>query len=267
MVHTLLFDLDDTLLWDKKSISESLLATCNDASRKAGVDSSELMEAVKAVAPSLYEEQSFYPLTTMLGINPFEGLWGTFDDIHDVRFREMGANIRVYQFDVWMEALRKVGNEDLSLARELSRRFIEYRETLPYVYEETFEVLTRMSKSYQLALVTNGAPSLQIKKLEMTKALIPHFDRVVISGSFGIGKPDPSIFLHALAQFEAKKDQAVMIGDNLHTDILGANRAGIKSVWLNRDQEQNDSAIIPNAEINHLRELGNTLDSLNGQSQ
>ncbi|AXF54949.1 HAD family hydrolase [Salicibibacter kimchii] len=264
MIHTLLFDLDDTLLWDKKSISESLLATCNEAFRQVGVESTELMEAVRTVAPTLYEKQSFYPLTTALGINPFEGLWGTFDDIHDVRLREMGANIRMYQFEVWTEALKNVGIEDFSLARELSKHFIDYRETLPYVYEETFEVLTKMNIPYQLALVTNGAPSLQLKKLHMTKALIPHFDRIVISGAFGVGKPDTSIFSYALEQLGADANQTVMIGDNLHTDIIGGIRAGLKTIWLNRDHEEADTGIVPDAEISTLRELEETLGKLNG---
>ncbi|QDI90025.1 HAD family hydrolase [Salicibibacter halophilus] len=264
MIHTLLFDLDDTLLWDKKSVSEALLATCNEAYRQAGVESDALMEAVRAVAPSLYEKQSFYPLTTALGINPFEGLWGTFDDIHDVRLREMGANIRMYQFEVWTEALKKVGIEDFSLARELSKRFIEYRETLPYVYEETFEVLTKMNVPYQLALVTNGAPSLQLKKLQMTKALIPHFDRIIISGAFGVGKPDPSIFSHALHQLDTERNQTVMIGDNLHTDIVGGNRSELKTIWVNRDDAEPDTSIVPDVEISTLRELEDALDKLNG---
>ncbi|SDI27156.1 HAD family hydrolase [Natribacillus halophilus] len=264
MIHTLLFDLDDTLIWDKKSISESLLATSNDAARQTGIDSGELMEAVKTVAPTLYEEQSFYPLTTALGINPFEGLWGMFDDIHDARLREMGANIGMYQFEVWTEALKKVEVDDLSLARELSRRFIEYRETLPYVYEETFEVLTKMDIPYQLALVTNGAPSLQLKKLQMTKALVPFFDRIIISGAFGVGKPDSSIFRHTLTQLGAEKEQTVMIGDNLHTDIVGGNQAGIKTIWVNREQAENNTDIIPEVEITTLRELEDAIGRIDG---
>ena len=58
------------------------------------------------------------------------------------------------------------------------------------------------------------------------------------------GKPDPSIFEHALSLLNIEKEQALMVGDNLMTDILGAKRAGIKSVWINRhDKERNE--VIP----------------------
>lgn len=44
------------------------------------------------------------------------------------------------------------------------------------------------------------------------------------------GKPDPKIFDRALRGFEnVSKEQILMVGDTLQTDILGANLAGIKS--------------------------------------
>ena len=102
--------------------------------------------------------------------------------------------------------------------------------------------------------MTNGSPDLQNTKLDITPELVPYFDQIVISGAFGKGKPDPSIFEHALSLLEIDKEEALMVGDNLMTDILGATRAGIKSVWINRhDKERNE--VVPDFEINHLSEL------------
>lgn len=51
-----------------------------------------------------------------------------------------------------------------------------------------------------------------------------------------IGKPFPSIFEHALARAKEEwnllASEIAMVGDTLHTDILGANAMGIKSVLL-----------------------------------
>ncbi|WP_217609188.1 HAD family hydrolase, partial [Bacillus sp. GbtcB10] len=44
-------------------------------------------------------------------------------------------------------------------------------------------------------------------------------------------------------------------GDNLNTDILGAKRAGITTVWVNRTQKKNDTHIAPDYEISDLHEL------------
>ncbi|MCG2953054.1 HAD-IA family hydrolase, partial [Escherichia coli] len=75
-------------------------------------------------------------------------------------------------------------------------------------------------------LLTNGSPQLQNIKLEITPEIVPYFDEIVISGAFGRGKPDPSIFDHALSLLNLSKDEVIMVGDNLMTDILGASRAG-----------------------------------------
>ena len=46
------------------------------------------------------------------------------------------------------------------------------------------------------------------------------------------GKPRKGGFLHILAQLGVSPDQAVMIGDRLFTDVLGANRLGIYSIRI-----------------------------------
>lgn len=45
-------------------------------------------------------------------------------------------------------------------------------------------------------------------------------------------KPHPSMYLEALRRYDRTSDQAVMIGDQLMTDVLGANRAHIDAIWL-----------------------------------
>jgi putative phosphatase len=47
-------------------------------------------------------------------------------------------------------------------------------------------------------------------------------------------KPSRRMYLMALKKFSAKPEEAVMIGDQILTDILGSNRAGIEAIWLNR---------------------------------
>ena len=50
------------------------------------------------------------------------------------------------------------------------------------------------------------------------------------------------------------KGEVVMVGDNLNTDILGAKRAGITSVWLNRHDRKPED-VKPTYEITNLLEL------------
>lgn len=241
-MNTLIFDLDDTLLWDKKSVEESIRAAAME-STAYGADAKTLVQSVRKWAPKLYAELESYTFTQDIGINPFEGLWGSFGDIHDHRFRLMGTLIKDYQTAVWKGALNDQDIQNEDLAGHLAERFVFHRRHLPYVYADTFEVLEELSSRYQLVLLTNGAPSLQHIKLQMTPQLVPYFSHIIISGAFGKGKPDDSIFQYALTLSGIEKENALMIGDNLYTDILGSNRTGISNIWINRENKPADSEV------------------------
>lgn len=57
-------------------------------------------------------------------------------------------------------------------------------------------------------------------------------------------KPLPFSYLKCLKQYNAKKEEAVFLGDQLFTDILGANVAGIKSVLVKPIRLDNESKFI-----------------------
>jgi putative hydrolase of the HAD superfamily len=260
MIKAVFFDLDDTLLWDQRSIKEAFVATCKLAEERYGVDSSNLEEAVRDAARELYASYETFSFTQMIGINPFEGLWGNFLDDQD-EFQKMKKIVPVYRKDAWTNGLKKMGIDDPEFGHELAEAFPQNRRKLPFVYEETFKVLDALKDDYRLLLLTNGSPDLQQTKLEITSELVPYFEKIVISGDYGRGKPDPGIFEHALSLMELNKDEAIMVGDNLMTDILGATRVGMKSVWINRHHKERNE-VIPTYEIKHLEELFPLLEKL-----
>lgn len=47
-------------------------------------------------------------------------------------------------------------------------------------------------------------------------------------------KPSPAMYRLALIKFKCKEDEAIMIGDQIFTDILGANRCGIEAIWVRK---------------------------------
>lgn len=258
-MKAIFFDLDDTLLWDKKSVETAFQKTCGYAATKVNVDAASLEIAVREQASELYDTYETRPFTQLIGINPFEGLWGTFDDPSE-DFQKMKAIIPAYQKEAWTRGLRKLGIEDETLSIELAAFFPQMRKDSPYVYEETYEVLDQLKEKYTLLLMTNGSPSLQNTKLEITPEIAPYFDHILISGAFGKGKPDPSIFEHALELVGLPPEETLMVGDNLMTDILGSSKVGMPSVWINRENKQPIDEVKPTYTITNLRELLQILD-------
>jgi len=254
MKKAIFFDLDDTLLWDNKSIATAFHKTCAYAAKKVTIDPLALEQTVRAEASALYDTYETRTFAKMIGINPFEGLWGTFNDPSD-DFQKMKAIIPEYQRSAWTRGLEKLGINNEELGRELAEYFPTMRKESPFVYEETYEVLDQLKEKYTLLLMTNGSPSLQNTKLEITPEIAPYFDHILISGSFGKGKPDPSIFEHALEIVGLSADEVLMVGDNLMTDILGSSKVGMQSVWINREEKPVSEEVKPTYTIENLREL------------
>jgi putative hydrolase of the HAD superfamily len=261
-IRAVLFDLDDTLLWDDRSVKEAFQATCSKAAQETGVDPGRLEEEVRREARALYESYETFPFTKMIGINPFEGLWAHFTEGENDNFRKLQRLAPEYRRQSWTRGLKALGIDNAALGEQLGEMFGAERRARPIVYEETFEVLDQLKSKYKLLLLTNGSPDLQKEKLAGVPQLAPYMDHIVISGQFGEGKPAVSIFEHAIKLLGIEANEGVMIGDKLTTDILGSNRFGMRNMWINRHGLQRTDEIIPSFEISSLREIQGIIETL-----
>ena len=100
--------------------------------------------------------------------------------------------------------------------------------------------------------MTNGFVKTQHIKLRNC-GLAPYFRKIVCSEEAGANKPSPIIFEYALRKAGVPHTRAIMIGDDPETDILGAVRAEIDTVWLN--PHHTSRTIEPTYEISTLPEL------------
>ena len=111
-------------------------------------------------------------------------------------------------------------------------RYVEswalHSDTLPCLDE-----LEARIPGVRFGLITNGDLAFQTRKVRAV-GLDTRVERVIASGEFGVAKPDPSIFRHACETFGVTPDDAAYAGDRLRTDAIGAARAGLTGVWLNR---------------------------------
>jgi HAD superfamily hydrolase (TIGR01662 family) len=61
--------------------------------------------------------------------------------------------------------------------------------------------------------------------------MLPLFDPVISSADISIRKPDTEIFRIALSAWGFDADEVLMVGDNPLTDVDGARRVGMRTVW------------------------------------
>lgn len=104
-------------------------------------------------------------------------------------------------------------------------------EAVPHA-REALEALK--SQHWHVALATNAAESgeAEVRKALGRVGLDEFVDRVFSSRDVGYKKPTPEFFAFLSAELGVGPDNLVMVGDNAEIDVLGANAAGIRAVWL-----------------------------------
>jgi len=118
------------------------------------------------------------------------------------------------------------------LINTLSEEYISNLSSYNHLISNSIEVLEYLYPGYNLHIITNGFQEIQQKKLQ--NARIDHyFDVIVNSEMAGVKKPNPGIFMLALEAAEVSPEKALMIGDNLEADILGARAVGIQALHYN----------------------------------
>jgi len=259
-IRAILFDLDDTLIVDEAVSHAALEATAQHAFTTLGANREEFLRDAREHARRLHSQAPVYPYCRRIGISAFECLWGNFlgDTTDLTALREWAHAYRVQVFDA---ALRSQELEGGEAATELAAVFSTQRRRLQRLMPDAREVITRLSKKYRVGLLTNGAPDLQREKL-LASSLEPLLHAVAVSGEHDIGKPLPEIFHRLLAELGVTAAEAVMVGNSLERDILGARNAGITSIWLKVPGSEEPADVHPDYTILGLAELPALIERL-----
>lgn len=99
-------------------------------------------------------------------------------------------------------------------------------------------ICQRLSTLHRLFVITNGITRTQIKRLKES-GLYDYFEGVFVSQSIGFQKPSKEFFHYVMDHIrDFRKEEALVIGDSLNTDIKGGFLAGIDTCWINRKAQK-----------------------------
>jgi putative hydrolase of the HAD superfamily len=231
-MRVILFDAAGTLFQIKGSVGQVYL----DHARRYGVSISAeaLQQAFRRAfsdAPPLA-----FSLTDATGIKACERLWW-FDVVHNVFYR-----VGMFEgFDQYFD--------DVFAYFAASEAWELYPETVP-----TLQALEERGK--ELGIVSNFDSRLY--EILVGLGIDRFFESVTLSSFAGAAKPSPQIFLRALAKHGAVPEEAWHIGDSLQEDVHGARAAGVKPIFLQREDEA--CLLSEVATINNLYEVITLLD-------
>ena len=118
-----------------------------------------------------------------------------------------------------------------------------------------FELVQKLKGEVKQFAITNGTKVAQDRKLSNSK-LITLLDDVFISDVLGVEKPNVEFFDIVLDRIgDYKKEELLIVGDSLTSDIRGGNNAGIATCWYNPKKLENNKGVNVDFEITNLWEI------------
>ena len=128
---------------------------------------------------------------------------------------------------LWAEVGANLSRETmLEFTRRISR-LVRSGGVIWVLYDDVLPVVKALR---QRGLILGLISNLIIGKVGLESCL----DFVVTAEDVGADKPDPPIFLAALGRAGVNASQAVYVGDQYETDIVGARGVGIKPILIDR---------------------------------
>lgn len=212
-IKAVLFDLDDTLIdWSKRNVA---------AGNVSRYHVNKMRLFLLDQGHDVPEEDAFYALFRETAVDS----WG------EAKKTWAGVNFGQVVRQTLVKA--KLNPEQIDLQDVLVA--YDWRP-VPGIepYEDTLPVLRSLKRDgYKIGLITNSMQPMWMRDVELRAyGLMPFLDGRITSGDAGYMKPHPTIYHMALKQLGVKPEAAVFVGDRPQNDILGANKAGLISIWI-----------------------------------
>jgi putative hydrolase of the HAD superfamily len=227
MIADLVFDLDRTL-WDFDRNSREVLAEVWAEWGADRVGSWTGREVTFAAFLRVYEEENL-------------ACWAEYragrmtqEVLRPLRFRRTFLRLGV----------REEAAPDLdALCGAMGEAYLGRAPYRTHLIPGALDVLeTLQRRGHRLFVLTNGFDTVQRTKLDHS-GLAPFFSDVFTSDSLGLKKPHRAAFEAVLVATGSTAERAVMVGDDLECDVVGAREAGWRQVHFNPDGERHREQI------------------------
>lgn len=219
-IKCILIDVDNTLLDFEKSSQLALIRTCEDFDMPYG---DRLLEVFLKVNDAMWRQIQDGELTKAQ-------LW---ERRFNAVFSELGINADGVLFET---------------------EFHNHIQTCAATVDGAVDALKYLHSKYAVYTASNASYKQQRMRLELA-GMLQYIDKMFVSEHLGVQKPNVAFFEKCFEQLTFSSEETVMIGDDLHADMLGASAYNLHTCWYNPKHLPNDENISIDIEISDLSEL------------
>lgn len=125
------------------------------------------------------------------------------------------------------------------------------------------ELVRELSQKYELYVISNGTLPVQTGRIR-SAGIAPYFRGIFISEQIGFVKPQKEFFDACFAKIgNFDREEAVVVGDSLTSDILGGIHAGVRTIrFCPHPKEGERTDIVPDFTVRTLAEIPPLLERL-----
>jgi 2-haloalkanoic acid dehalogenase type II len=148
-------------------------------------------------------------------------------------------------------------NSNCSAEELIQKQFAHWKK--PPIYGDTIPCLQFLYSKYQVYILSN------IDTADVNAAAMYHgikVNEVITSEEVKSYKPRPELFVEALNRYNLNVEEVIHIGDSITSDVGGASKLGIKTIWLNRLNKNKPDGVEPNFECKDLIEVRSILSGI-----
>jgi putative hydrolase of the HAD superfamily len=159
-------------------------------------------------------------------------------------------------------AMQQVGIVDASIEALVEKAFATFLHARHDIelFDDAEQILLELKRDYALGAITNG--NIDVSRLGLDR----YFSFAVNAEQLARAKPHPEPFLQALAIANCAAHECIHIGDDIENDVRGAQRLGMHTIWINRQQQLWPGDTPPSQQVQHLAALPNAVRNIAGKT-
>ena len=126
------------------------------------------------------------------------------------------------------------------IERVYAESFFDYPPRFHEATQETLATVSGMGLRIGLISNTGMTPGYTFRQFLEQHGLAQYFQTMTFSDEVLLAKPSDEIFMMTMEALDSKPESTIHVGDHVSNDVVGANRVGMKSVWIRGFYEPED---------------------------
>ena len=136
--------------------------------------------------------------------------------------------------------------------------YFSYLSQTAYLVPNALEFCEKCNElNLDIVIVSNGVGRVQKPRIKKS-GLKKYFKKIYLSEELGYNKPDIEFF-NSLSLENYSKNQLMMIGDSLSSDIQGGINFGITTIWYNPFHKESS---LPDYQVDNLLDIFKILEEI-----